>query len=263
MPVKRLRSGKTINSDLMADLSFSVKEQIYTAVRKQFAETAKLPAEYDEESEKINKMGFRILKIEHDVNEYCQAISGRTSLKTEQTEICEAISEIYEKSVKFIDEQKISFIKKIPKENIFVKIDRERFYYSVLNLFLNAVENTPEGGRIRVSVSKTKKFVKITVGDNGFGMDEDSLEHCFEPFYTKNHYSGRKKIGLGLTLAHHFAVESGGRMNIISEKEKGTAVSILIPLMDENEINFSFGTFSPEIPGEKLSPVNIVFSVLE
>lgn len=263
MAIKRLRSGKTVSSELMANLSFSAKEQVYEAVRKQFAETVKLPAEYNTESENINKMGLRILKIGHDVNEYCEAVSGKTVFKTEQTEICGALSEICEKAAGFIEERKIAFIRKIPRENIFVKIDREHFYYAILNLFLNAAENTPEGGRIRISVSRTKKFVKITVGDNGFGMDEESLKHCFEPFYTKNHYKGRKKTGLGLTLSHYFAAESGGRMNITSEEGKGTAVSILIPLMCENEINLSFSAFSPEIPGERITPANIVFSVLE
>ncbi len=263
MPTKRLRSGKNINGAAMANLSFSAKEQLSEAVRKQFMETMNLPAEYEKESEKINSMGYYILRIGHDLNEYCEAVSGKCVFKNSQTEICRILSDLCEKAAGFIERKNIAFIRKIPRENIFVEIDKERFCYAMLDLLLNAVENTPEGGRIRVSVSKTKKFVKITVGDNGFGMDEELLGHCFEPFYTKNHYSGRKKMGLGLTLVRYFASENGGRLNVSSESGKGTAVSLLVPLMDSERVNLSLSASSPDILGGKYSPVYIVFSSME
>ena len=263
MPVKRLRSGKNISGETMAKLSFSAKEQLSEAVKKQFMETMNLPAEFEKESGRINSMGYYILRIGHDMNEYCEAVSGKAVFKKQQTEICGLLSNLCEKAAEFIERKEVAFIRKIPQENIFVEIDRERFYYAVLNLLLNSAENTPEGGRIRVAVSKTKRFVKITVGDNGFGIDEEGLTHCFEPFYTKNNSAGRKKMGLGLTLAHYFAAESGGRMNISSEIGKGTAVSLLIPMMDSEKVNLSLSASSPDIPGEKYSPVYIVFSGLE
>ena len=75
MVYKRLRSGKYINSGEMADLSFSAKEQIFESVRNQFVETIKLPAEYSDVYDNVNSMGYSILRISRNLNEYCEIIS--------------------------------------------------------------------------------------------------------------------------------------------------------------------------------------------
>ena len=262
MQYKRLRSGKNIESLTAAKLSRVAKEQLHEAVYAQFIETFKISSEYKEAADGINSMGYVILRTGHDLNEYCEAVAGNAKISPVKTELCGFLSKICENSEKFIKRKGQNLICKIPEEKIFVKIDKERFCYSVLNLILNSAENTPEEGKIRISVSKTKRFVKITVRDNGFGMDEESLIHCFEPFYTKNRSVGKSKMGLGLTLARNFVTESGGRMNVSSEEGKGTAVSMLLPLMNSEEINLSVESPVPDILGGKFSPVPIVLSAL-
>lgn len=262
MTYKRLRSGKKIESNLMAKLSFSAKKQLSEAVRNQFVETMKISAEFSEAAKGIDTMGYLILKTGHDLNEYCEAVSGSGNYSPKMTEICGYLSDICTKSEEFVKRKNLAFLRRIPEENIVVNIDGEKFCYAVLNLILNAAENTPEGGKIRLSVSKTKKFVKIVVGDNGFGMDEESVLRCFEPFYTKSRNSGSKKMGLGLTLARNFVFESGGRMNITSEKGKGAIVSMLLPLVKCEEKNLMVGSAVPEITDGKFSPVRIVLSGL-
>lgn len=262
MSYKRLRSVKKIESDLAAKLSLSVKKQLSEAVMNQFVETMKIPAEFSEATDGINTMGYLILRVGHNLNDYFEAVSGSGKYINEKTEICGLLSDICIKSEEYIGRKNLGLICRMPKENIVVDIDREKFCYAILNLILNAAENTPSGGRIRVGISKTKNFVKIIVGDNGFGMDEESINHCFEPFYTKNNVPGEAKMGLGLTLARNFVFESGGRMNITSEKGKGTAVSMLIPLIKGENVSLSVGSAVPEILGGKFSPVEIVLSAL-
>ena len=262
MQYKRLRSSKNIESLSVANLSRCAKEQICDAVYAQFVETFKITEEYKETSDRINSMGYIILRAGHDFNEYCEAVAGNAEFSPKKTDICGFLSTICKGSEKFLKIKDKNFVCKIPEENIFVNIDWERFCYAVLNLILNAAENTPFEGKIRISVSKTKKFVKITVRDNGFGMDEESILRCFEPFYTKNKVPGKRKMGLGLTLARNFVVESGGRISISSEEGKGTTVSMLLPLMKEEDIEISVGSPVPDILGERFSPVSIVLSAL-
>lgn len=263
MKYKKLRSGKKIESALAADLSRHAKEQLREAVYSQFAETVKLPSEFCDVSEEINNKGYLILKIGHDFNEYYEAISGNAKFFNVNTEICGFLKDLCADTEKFIKRKEQNFICKIPEEKIFVNIDRERFCYAVLNIILNASENSKNGGKIRMVLSKTKKFVKITVGDNGFGMDEESLLHCFEPFYSKSVGNKKSKMGLGLTFSRNFVIESGGRINISSEEGKGTTVSMLLPISENSETNLSVESSVPDILGGKFSPVRIVFSALD
>ena len=257
---KRLKSGKRIDSEKAAEISLCAKEIFYDSVKNQFIETMKLPAEFEGISSEINAMGYTILRTGHNINEYYEAISGKAVFKNRKTEICDAFSDICKNAEPYISKRGILFTNKIPKENIFVNIDYERFCYTVSDILLNAAENTPNGGRIRAGISKTKNFVKITVSDSGCGMDEECSARCTEPFFK---VSGKNKMGLGLTLAHYFAYESKGRIVINSEPGKGTSVNLLIPIMREEKESLSVGTAVPDILGEKLSPVHIVLSVLE
>ncbi len=66
----------------------------------------------------------------------------------------------------------------------------------------------------------------VTIRDNGKGIDEEEMERVFEPFY-----SGKKTgTGLGLPLSKELAELHGGSIKIVSAKEKGTAVTVTIPL---------------------------------
>lgn len=260
MPSKRLRSGKSISTETVANLSLSAKEQMTAAVHKQFIETMKLPAEFSDVSEKINGECYSMLRIGHDMNEYCEIISGSGIFNNVKTEVIGSLFDLCERSKIHFSRKNIALIFKPKLEKVFVKIDRERFYYAVLNLLLNAAENTPDGGKVILVVSKTAKFVKITVNDNGFGMDEETLKHCSEPFFSAEGNFGKRKMGLGLTLAHHFSYESGGRMHISSEKGKGTSASVLLPLLSPEEEKLSAEALVPDILGGKYSPVMIMLS---
>ncbi|MBQ3500479.1 MAG: HAMP domain-containing histidine kinase [Oscillospiraceae bacterium] len=261
MAYKRLKSGKNVSSEKAAELSLCTKEQLFEAVRGQFVETMKLPPEYAGISEEININGYLILRMGHDLNEYYEAVSGKDSFDCKMTEIGLILKAIYEKAEPIIRKRDITFLSRFPAENIFVNIDREKFCYAVLDILLNAAENTAPGGRIRMSVQTTKKFVKVIIGDNGCGMDEETLARCAEPFFTAS-AGRRKKTGLGLTLAHHFLAESGGRMNIKSEKGKGTTAEMLLPIMAAGSKELSASATVPDILGGKLSPVYIMLSGL-
>lgn len=260
---KRLRSGKTLDSEEIAGLSLSAKEQLFSSANMLFVETMCLPAEFSDISGGINETGYKIMRIGHDFNEFFEVSAGKAVFDCKKTELKELLSGLAERSGEFLERKETALIFRSYEKGVFVNIDRERFYYAVLNLLLNAAENTPRGGKVRVVLQKTKKFAKITVQDNGFGMDEETLLHCFEPFYTKSRSTEKKKMGLGLTLAHFFAVKSGGRLGIKSEEGKGTSVSLLIPLMTAEEIKLSVEALGKDIFGGNFSPVSIVLSGIE
>jgi signal transduction histidine kinase len=109
-------------------------------------------------------------------------------------------------------------------------LDRSLIRQAVINLLLNAVQAMPEGGRIEVSLSEApgregRPDVKISVRDNGSGMDEETKVRLFEPFYsTKDRGTGLgMSITLGIINAH------GGGISVDSFPGRGTEFIITLP----------------------------------
>ncbi len=94
-----------------------------------------------------------------------------------------------------------------------------------LNLLLNAVEASDEGGRVEVSLSSTDLHVVIAVADRGVGIAPEDLQRVYDPLYTTK----RDGSGLGLTIARRLVIAQGGRIEIESETGTGTVVRVILP----------------------------------
>ncbi len=111
--------------------------------------------------------------------------------------------------------------------------DRERIEQVFVNLLSNAVKYTPDNGKIEFSAEKTdNNFVKITVKDNGIGIPEKDIPRLFERFYRVDKARSREMggTGLGLAIAKEIVEHYGGEIKLESEYQKGTCVSVFLPL---------------------------------
>jgi signal transduction histidine kinase len=95
------------------------------------------------------------------------------------------------------------------------------------NLLVNAVEAMPNGGAIAIVVSENKKGVALSVEDNGAGIEADSLAHVLEPFYSTKNNKGN--FGLGLSYVYNVMRKSGGSVDITSEENRGTTITLYFP----------------------------------
>jgi signal transduction histidine kinase len=106
-----------------------------------------------------------------------------------------------------------------------LKGDPDKIQQLLLNLFLNAADAMPEGGRLRVAVTPGgPDSVEIRVSDTGVGISPQDLEHLFKPFFTTKP-AGRGS-GLGLVVAQGIVADHGGRIEVVSELGQGTEVRI-------------------------------------
>jgi signal transduction histidine kinase len=94
-----------------------------------------------------------------------------------------------------------------------------------LNLLLNALEASDEGGRVEVSLSSTDVDVVIAVADRGVGIAPEDIPRVYDPLYTTR----RDGSGLGLTIAHRLVTAHSGRIEIESESGTGTIVRVILP----------------------------------
>ncbi len=124
-----------------------------------------------------------------------------------------------------------------------VEVDRDHIEQILMNIFVNAWQSMPNGGELYVETQNTMyedpspsfselvpgRYVKITVTDTGFGMDEETLERVFEPFFTTRENIG---AGLGLSSVYGIVKNHQGHINISSRQGKGTTVTIYFQARD-------------------------------
>ena len=128
--------------------------------------------------------------------------------------------------------------------------DRTLLRKVLVNLVTNAADAMPDGGVITISVSntsgseemgtevvdETKKNLVIHVSDTGCGMDEETKRRVFVPFFTTK--MRPEKLGLGLSSAYVIAKIHNGRILVESEKERGTTVSLYIPVPSQDQLEY-------------------------
>jgi len=106
-----------------------------------------------------------------------------------------------------------------------VKANAEQLRQVFLNLFTNATDAMPQGGKIDVSTTIANKNVIFTVTDTGMGIPQNAIEKIFDPLYTTK-ING---TGLGLTVSRSIVEEHGGTIEVESEENKGTTFTIRLP----------------------------------
>lgn len=108
-----------------------------------------------------------------------------------------------------------------------------------LNVIGNAIKYTQPGGHIEVGLCinpKNDKEIKITISDNGIGMDKATTERIFEKFYQGDVSHATGGNGLGLSMVKRIVELCGGRIKVKSELNKGTQFTVYLPIEDkENE----------------------------
>jgi PAS domain S-box-containing protein len=127
-----------------------------------------------------------------------------------------------------------------PDDLPFAHADPAQLDAALVNLALNARDSMPRGGEITIEVSRTNDdararvdppdgdYLFITVADTGRGMSQATLDRAMDPFFTTKE-AGRGS-GLGLSMVHGFAKQSGGDLWIDSALGYGTRVHLCLPV---------------------------------
>ena len=112
-----------------------------------------------------------------------------------------------------------------------VIVDRNQMKQVFLNLFHNALQAMPTGGRLVVKTGKRqkdgRKWVTTTIADTGDGISEEDRERIFEPFFTTRSEEGG--TGLGLSVTYGIVSDHGGEIDVESELGKGTNFIVRLP----------------------------------
>ena len=101
----------------------------------------------------------------------------------------------------------------------------------MVNLIDNAIKYSAPGKSVRVEASRADDTVRISVRDQGCGIDTEHLPRLFERFYRVDKARSRQLggTGLGLSIVKHIALAHGGNVNVESVVGQGSTFTITLP----------------------------------
>ncbi|KAB8331373.1 two-component sensor histidine kinase [Scytonema tolypothrichoides VB-61278] len=107
----------------------------------------------------------------------------------------------------------------------------EQLYRLISNLIINAIQYTPQGGKITVVLDRSDYYAVIQVEDTGIGIPQNELTRIFDRFYRVSSDRSRSTggSGLGLAIAQAIVQAHHGKLNVQSELGKGSTFTILLP----------------------------------
>lgn len=200
------------SSELMGRYNLSEEK------RKQMAQMI------NSESKRLARMIQTFLDIE-------RLTDGHTEIKSEPFELAAVVDVCLDRVRPLAERKQIAIVTEtLPAATI--QGDRELLEYAVYNLLTNAVKYSPAGTTVTVGGSCEGSHARLSVRDQGIGMDEKEIRKIGTKFYrTKRaEASGEAGTGIGLSLVQQIVSHHNGRIEVASAPGKGSCFTMLLPL---------------------------------
>jgi two-component system, OmpR family, sensor kinase len=230
--LERLETLFTSQQRFLADVSHELRTPL--TVIKGNVDLMRRMKSLDEESlTSIDQESGRLTRLVGGLLLLAQAESGSVSLNIKPVELDTLLLEVFQE-MKVLAGEKIK-LHLTDIDQVLVNGDRDRLKQVLLNLVANAIQYTPQGGDVFLSLGKVAEQARLIIRDTGPGIPAEDLPHIFERFYRAEKSRTRSKtpgFGLGLSIAQWIVEKHGGRIEVDSKEVQGTTFCIWLPLLN-------------------------------
>ena len=224
--LERLESLFTSQQRFLADVSHELRTPL--TVIKGNVDLMRRMKEADEESlTSIDQEAGRLTRLVGGLLMLAQAESGKLTLNFKPVELDLLLTEVFTEMLVLAGSKVHVHLNDI--DQVIVNGDRDRLKQVLLNLVANAIQYTPQGGDVFLSLAKIGGQARLIVRDSGPGIPAEDLPHIFDRFYRAEKSRTRSKIsgfGLGLSIAHWIVEHHGGQIKVESKEGEGTTFAI-------------------------------------
>lgn len=237
---KKILASEKIKNEFLASVSHELRTPLNAIIG--FSDILKAQV-YGKLSEKqqefvndIQVSGVQLLGMVNEILDITKLEANAMKLVKRYFEISRPIIETSNLLMPLIKKKNIKLTQNIQKD-IDIYADYQKIQQVLYNLISNAIKYTPENGKIDISVTNTAKKIKISVKDNGIGIDPKDHKKIFQKFVQLEDafYKKETSTGLGLTITMQLVKMHKGSIKINSEKGKGAEFIVTLPIEIDDE----------------------------
>src|SRR6185312_934069 len=157
-----------------------------------------------------------------------------TEIVLEQETLQDILEDVITSAFDRLTLKRIKLKKSFSRDVKEILADKEKLKLALLNIVINSIEAMDEQtGQLTIALQQYNNVAVVTIADNGCGISEQNISKLFEPYFTQK----RNGVGLGLTFTLNILQAHKAEIEVTSEQGKGTAFTILFPLVAPAFIN--------------------------
>ncbi|MCY3710774.1 MAG: ATP-binding protein [Caldilineaceae bacterium] len=172
-------------------------------------------------------------RLVDDLRLLAQAEARQLPLQRSPSNLAVLLKEAAELFSPLAGEKNVSLNTNLPRSSLLAAVDRMRIAQTLQNLLANALQHTPAGGVITLSLQTEEETAVIAIADNGEGIAAEDIPHVFDRFYRvdKNRTRDTGGVGLGLAIAQALVKAHDGEIEVASAGAgQGSTFTIRLPL---------------------------------
>ena len=223
---EKLKGLDKLKSDFVTNVSHELRTPITTITLSfDLLEKETNPKKRKELLGMLKRNVVRLSKTVNSILDFSAVEAGKITLSPERARLRSLVSEIIQEEAPKANAKGIALTEEIPAA-IAVSVDRELAHRALLNIIDNAIKFT-DRGFVRISAKRQKDYITVTIKDSGRGIDKTDLPRIFGKFAKlEKHTPGS---GIGLWVSKSIIERHGGKIEVKSERKKGTEVTITLP----------------------------------
>jgi PAS domain S-box-containing protein len=176
--------------------------------------------------------GQHLLSLINDILDLSKIESGKLELELRNISLSSLIESLKNEMMPLIAKKRQTLEVKVENGLPLVRADKAKIRQVLINLLSNSTKFTPDGGKLQVEVVREDGWCRVSVIDNGIGIEEENQEKIFEPFCQLGTSPPRESsgTGLGLAIAKQIIEKHGGRIWVESKYGEGSRFNFTLPL---------------------------------
>ncbi len=211
----------------------------------------------------VERNSYHLLNLINSLLDISKVEAGKMEVFSEEFSLNPLITEVIELTQSLASDKGLETVNDIPDKDIIMYSDKTKLKQILINLIGNAVKFTEKGSiTIKCGIVNKEKadsdvffkagtdYVSLSITDTGAGMSKDEMQYIFEPFKQIDSATTRKVggTGLGLTITKKFTELLNGKIEVDSVKEKGTTITVTIPvtMSDVSNVSSDEGFLEPK-----------------